>query len=149
MINYSTLPYTSRLRHLIAIVMLMTGSLLASSAHAQTWMVSTTPYIKLGVLDKYNSLGGYSAVFVVTNEKTGQEFTLTKPVPRGESGVDILFPTEPSDPDYFKNASGLAAQPTPGRYLWECRVNGKKAVGGHFAFPETGNDVTIVGAAQR
>jgi len=108
-------------------------------------MVSTTPYIKLGVLDKYNSLGGYTATFFVKSERSGQEFMLTKQVPKGESGVDILFPTEPSDPDYFKNSAGLAAQPAPGRYTWECRVNGKKAVGGHFDFPETGNDITVVG----
>jgi hypothetical protein len=112
-------------------------------------MVSTTPYIKLGVLDKYNALGGFSAVFIVKNEKTGQEFMLTKQVPKGENGVDVFFPTEPSDPEYFKNMAGLAAQPTPGAYLWECRVNGKKAVSGHFNFPETGNDITVLGAAQR
>lgn len=131
----------------ITLLALVVGSLFASSAHAQTWMVSTTPYIKLGVLDKYNSLGGYTAVFIVTNEKTSQEFLLTKQVAKGENGVDVFFPTEPSDPEYFKNMQGLAAQPTPGRYHWECRVNGKKAVGGFFTFPETGNDITVIGSA--
>ena len=149
MMQSSTLLPTGWLRHGAAITVLALGSLLATGAHAQTWMVSTTPYIKLGVLDKYNSLGGYTATFFVTEEKTGKEYILTKQVPKGESGVDILFPTEPSDPEYFKNAAGLAAQPIPGRYTWECRVNGKRAVGGHFVFPEVGNDVTVVGAAQR
>ena len=96
---------------------LLALSLATSTAQAQTWMVSTTPYIKLGVLDKYNSLGGYTATFFVKSERSGQEFMLTKQVPKGESGVDILFPTEP----------------------------GKKAVGGHFDYPETGNDMTVVG----
>lgn len=147
---FTTLPVQAGwFRRGAALLALLVGSLFASTAHAQTWMVSTSPYIKLGVLDKYNALGGYSAVFVVTNEKTGQEFTLTKQVPKGENGVDVFFPTEPSDPDYFKNQAGLAAQPTPGRYHWECRVNGKKAVGGFFMFPETGNDVTVIGEAQR
>ena len=138
----------SWLRPLAGGALLLALSLTAPAAQAQTWMVSTTPYIKLGVLDKYNSLGGFTAVFIVTNERTGQEFMLTKQVPKGESGLDVLFPTEPSDPDYFKNMQGLAAQPTPGRYTWECRVNGKKAVSGHFTFPEVGNDVTVIGKNQ-
>lgn len=112
-------------------------------------MVSTSPYIKLGILDKYNALGGFNANFIVKNEKTGQEFMLTKQVPKGENGVDVFFPTEPSDPEYFKNMAGLAAQPTPGAYTWECRVNGKKAVGGRFTFPETSNDITVLDAAKR
>lgn len=153
MIHYSTLlrATTSWAQRNVAAVAVLTISLFASNAHAQTWMVSTTPYIKLGVLDKYNALGGYSAVFIVTSEKTSQEFILTKQVPKGESGVDVFFPTEPSDPEYFKNMAGLAAQVVPGRYRWECRVNGKKAVGGFFTYPETGNDITVIGgaAAQR
>ena len=137
------------LRPLAGSALLLALSLAAPAAQAQTWMVSTTPYIKLGVLDKYNALGGYTAIFVVTNEKTAQEFMLIKQVPKGESGVDILFPTEPSDPDYFKNSQGLAAQPVPGRYTWECRVNGKKAVSGHFTFPEAGNDITVLSTAAK
>ncbi len=147
MVHYSTpSPATTGwVRRGAAVLAVLAGSLFASSAQAQTWMVSTTPYVKLGVLDKYNALGGYTAVFIVTNEKTTQEFLLTKQVPKGESGIDVFFPTEPSDPEYFKNMSGLAAQATPGRYRWECRVNGKKAVGGFFNYPETGNDITVIG----
>ncbi len=142
----STISLTApkKLRYLLGGVALIAGSLLAQPAKAQTWMVSTTPHIKLGILDKYNSLGGYTANFIVTDEKTQQEYILIKQVPKGESGVDVMFPTEPSDPEYFKNAQGIAAQPVPGRYVWECRVNGKKAVGGHFNFPEAGNDITII-----
>jgi hypothetical protein len=135
----------NKLRYVLGSAVLLIGSLLAHPVKAQTWMVSTTPHIKLGVLDKYNALGGFTANFIVIDEKTKQEFILIKQVPKGESGVDVLFPTEPSDPDYFKNAKGIAAQPVPGRYVWECRVNGKKAVGGHFTFPETGNDITVIG----
>ncbi|RZK92383.1 MAG: hypothetical protein EOO62_33255, partial [Hymenobacter sp.] len=100
MVHYSTTLHatTGWVRRGAAVLAVLAGSLFASSAHAQTWMVSTTPYIKLGVLDKYNALGGYSAVFIVTNEKTSQEFMLTKQVAKGESGVDVFFPTEPSDP---------------------------------------------------
>ena len=113
-------------------------------AHAQTWMVSTTAQIKLGVLDKYGQLGSYTATFVVHNERTGKDYFLVKEMIKGQSGVDVLFPTEPSDPEYFKATTGEAANPIPGRYTWECRVKGSKAVGGKFTFPEVANDVTMV-----
>ena len=139
-------PATKKyLRHLLGGATLLCFSLLAQPTHAQTWMVSTTAHIKLGVLDKYNTLGGYTATFFVTDEKTQQEYTLTKQVPKGESGIDVMFPTEPSDPEYFKSVKGTAAQPVPGRYVWECRVNGKKAVGGRFTYPETANDINVIG----
>ena len=123
-----------------------TGLLLsvAPAANAQTWMVSTTAQIKLGVLDKYGQLGPYTATFVVHNERTGKDYLLVKELTKGQTGIDVLFPTDPSDPDYFKTDKGEAAQATPGRYTWECRVKGTRAVGGHFVFPEVGNDVTIV-----
>ena len=116
----------------------------APSAHAQTWMVSTTAYIKLGILDKYGQLGPYTAIFVVHSERTGKDYILVKELPKGQNGMDVLFPTEPSDPDYFKTESGEAATAIPGRYTWECRVKGVKAVSGRFVFPEVGNDVTII-----
>ena len=60
--------------------------------------------------------------------------------------MDVLFPTDPSDPDYFKAETGESANATPGRYTWECRVKGVKAVGGRFTFPEVANDITIINA---
>jgi len=114
------------------------------TTHAQTWMVSTTAQIKLGILDKYGQLGPYTATFVVHNERTGKDFFLVKELTKGQTGVDVLFPTDPSDPQYFKTEGGEAAATTPGRYTWECRVKGVKAVGGKFVFPEVGNDVTII-----
>lgn len=116
----------------------------APAARAQTWMVSTTAQIKLGVLDKYGQLGTYTATFVVHSERSGKDFLLMKELTKGQTGVDVLFPTDPSDPDYFKTENGEAAQATPGRYTWECRVKGVRAVGGRFVFPEVGNDVTII-----
>jgi hypothetical protein len=117
----------------------------ASQAKAQTWMVSTTAQIKIGILDKYGQLGPYTATFVVRSEKTGKEYLLVKQLEKGQTGIDVLFPTDASDPDYFKAETGEAAKATPGRYTWECRVGGKKAVGGHFVFPEVGNDITVLG----
>ena len=116
----------------------------APAAKAQTWMVSTTAQIKLGILDKYGQIGPYTATFVVHSERTQKDYLLVKEIPRGQSGVDVLFPTDPSDPDYFKTGEGEAAQAAPGRYTWECRVKGVRAVGGRFVFPEVSNDVTII-----
>ena len=113
-------------------------------ARAQTWMVSTTAHVTLGVLDKYGQLGAYTATFMVRNERTGKEYQLVRAVEKGQNGADVLFPSEATSSDYFKASTGEAAPATPGRYTWECRVNGKKAVGGHFALPEVGNDVTVI-----
>ena len=123
---------------------LVLASLPAAPARAQTWMVSTTAQIKLGVLDKYGQLGPYTAIFVVHSEKTGKDYLLVKELAKGQTGVDVLFPTDPSDPEYFKAESGEAASAIPGRYTWECRVKGVKAVGGRFTLPEVANDVTII-----
>ena len=133
---------TARVAALFVGMFLLMGT--APTAHAQTWMVSTTAQIKLGILDKYGQIGPYTATFVVHSEKTGKDYLLVKELTKGQTGVDVLFPTDPSDPEYFKADSGEAAQATPGRYTWECRVKGVKAVGGRFVFPEVGNDQTIV-----
>lgn len=145
----TTLPFSPESKRLslvsrlaVVLVVLLLSS--ATSAQAQTWMVSTTAQIKLGVLDKYGQLGPYTATFVVHNERTGKDYYLVKELAKGQTGVDVLFPTEASDPEYFKSETGEAANPTPGRYTWECRVKGVKAVGGKFTFPEVGNDVTVV-----
>ncbi|MFD1466889.1 hypothetical protein ACFQ48_01535 [Hymenobacter caeli] len=113
-------------------------------ARAQTWMVSTTAHVTLGVLDKYGQLGAYTATFVVRSERTGKEYQLVKSIEKGQNGADVLFPSEATTSDYFKASTGEAPPAAPGRYTWECRVNGKKAVGGHFALPEVGNDVTVI-----
>ncbi len=124
------------------VVLLLVGA--APKAQAQTWMVSTTAQIKLGILDKYGQLGAYTATFIVHNERTGKDYYLVKDLAKGQTGIDVLFPTDPSDPDYFKAETGEAADATPGRYTWECRVKSVKAVGGKFVFPEVGNDVTVI-----
>ena len=121
----------------------------APAVHAQTWMVSTTAQIKLGVLDKYGQIGPYTATFVVHSERTGKDYFLVKELVKGQTGVDVLFPTDPSDPEYFKSETGEAANPTPGRYTWECRVKGVRAVGGRFTYPEVGNDITVTNTSRQ
>lgn len=145
----ATVPYLPSPNHRLligraagALVALLLLS--AAPARAQTWMVSTTAQIKLGVLDKYGQIGPYTATFVVHSERTGKDYYLVKELAKGQTGVDVLFPTDPTDPEYFKSETGEAANPAPGRYTWECRVKGVKAVGGKFTYPEVGNDVTVV-----
>lgn len=135
---------TGRVLGLLALFFLLAS---APQAKAQTWMVSTTGQIKLGILDKYGQLGSYTATFVVHSERTGKDYFLVKELPKGTPGMDVLFPTDPSDPDYFKAETGEAVNILPGRYTWECRVKGVKAVGGRFTFPEVANDITIINAA--
>ncbi|UOQ55438.1 hypothetical protein [Hymenobacter cellulosivorans] len=141
-----TLNSSLRLSHLLRAAGLVVALLVLTptTSRAQTWLVSTDAYIKMGVMDKFGQLGTYTARFVVTNQANGKEFILVKQVEKGQNGIDVLFPSEPSDPDYFKTEAGEAAKGTPGRYTWECQVGGKKVVGGRFTFPEVGNDITVV-----
>ena len=130
-----------RVLGLLALFFLLAG---APKAQAQTWMVSTNAQIKLGILDKYGQLGSYTATFIVHSERTGKDYYLVKELAKGQPGVDVLFPTDPSDAEYFKAETGEAANAIPGRYTWECRVKGLKAVGGKFTFPEVANDITVI-----
>jgi hypothetical protein len=116
----------------------------APRAEAQTWLVSTDAYIKIGVSDKFGQLGAYTAKFVVINQGTGKEYTLVKEVEKGQNGVDVVFPTPPTEPDYFKTEAGIAANGQPGNYTWQCEVGGKKVAGGRFVMPTVANDVTVV-----
>jgi len=118
--------------------------LTSTASQAQTWLVSTDAYIRLGVMDKFGQLGTYTARFVVTNQNNGKAYILVKEIQKGQNGIDVIFPSEASDPDYFKSESGEAATGTPGRYVWECQVSGKKVVSGRFTFPEVANDVTVI-----
>ncbi|UOQ74693.1 hypothetical protein [Hymenobacter cellulosilyticus] len=141
-----TLNSSLRLSHLLRAAGLVVALLVLTptTSRAQTWLVSTDAYIKMGVMDKFGQLGTYTARFVVTNQATGKEYILLKQIEKGQNGIDVMFPSEPSDPDYFKTEAGEAAKGTPGRYVWECQVSGKKVVGGRFTFPEVGNDITVV-----
>ena len=76
-------------------------------------MVSTTAQIKLGILDKYGQLGPYTATFVVHNEKTGKDYFLVKELAKGQTGVDVLFPTDPSDPHISKPKAARPPRPRP------------------------------------
>jgi len=115
-----------------------------TKSHAQTWLVSTDPYVKLGVVDKFGQIGSYTAKFVVTNQTTGKEYILTKQIDSPQKGVDVLFPSEPSEAQYFATSTGEAAKATPGKYVWECQVSGKRVVSGRFTLAPAANDVTVI-----
>lgn len=115
-----------------------------TTSRAQTWMVSTDAYVKLGVVDKFGQIGAYTAKFVVKNQSTGKTYVLTKEVAAGQNGVDVVFPSPASEADYFKTDKNEAATSKPGRYVWECQVGGKKVVSGKFDIPEVSNDVTVI-----
>ncbi|RFP63681.1 hypothetical protein D0N36_18180 [Hymenobacter lapidiphilus] len=134
------------LRRLIpaAALLLVLAVFSPSQARAQTWLVSTETFAKLGVVDKFGQLGAYSAKFVVTSQRTGKAYILVKEIERGQNGIDVLFPSPATEADYFKATSGEAGMATPGAYTWECLVNGKKVVGGSFSFSEVANDVNLI-----
>lgn len=113
-------------------------------AQAQTWLVSTDAYVKLGVVDKFGQLGAYRARFVVINQRTGKEYILVKDIEKGQNGIDVIYPSPASEADYFKAVSGESGTALPGSYTWECQVGGKKVVGGRFSFSEVTNDVNLV-----
>lgn len=139
-------PASSLRRFLqVAVLLLALVAFAPRQAQAQTWLVSTDAYVKLGVVDKFGQLGAYSAKFVVISQRTGKEYILTKEIPKGQNGVDVVYPSPASEADYFKAASGEAGTAAAGSYTWECQVNGKKVVGGRFSFSEVANDVTLVG----
>ncbi|WP_157547613.1 hypothetical protein [Hymenobacter sp. DG25A] len=137
--NSSSLTRVLRLAGLL----LMLLAFRATTTQAQTWMVSTDAYIKLGVMDKYGQLGTYTAKFIVTNED-GKQYILVKEIEKGQNGADVMYPADPSNGDYFKSEANEAARTTPGRYTWECQVSGKRVVSGRFEFPTTSNDVTVI-----
>lgn len=141
----STRTFATRLSRVLRVagLLLVLLAFRATTAQAQTWMVSTDAYIKLGVMDKYGQLGTYTAKFVVTSD-TGKQYILVKEVEKGQNGVDVMYPADPTNGDYFKTDANEAARTTPGRYTWECQVAGKKVVSGRFEFPTTANDVTVV-----
>ncbi|SET70450.1 hypothetical protein [Hymenobacter actinosclerus] len=140
----STFDFVLR-RLLPAAAMVFVLTLFApSQAKAQTWLVSTESFVKLGVVDKFGQLGAFTAKFVVISQRNGKEYTLVKEIEKGQNGIDVVYPSLATEADYFKASSGEAGTAAPGSYTWECQVNGKKVVGGRFSFSEVANDVNLI-----
>lgn len=137
----STLLLWKRCGGLLGLLLVLL--LAAPKAQAQTWLVSTDPFVKIGVSDKFGQLGGYTAKFIVTAQN-GKEYTLVKQVEKGQNGIDVVFPSPATEADFFQTSAGIAAPATPGNYTWQCEVAGKKVAGGRFTMPTVANDVTVV-----
>jgi hypothetical protein len=140
--NTSTTAFWKRFSGLAGLLLLLLLS--APRAQAQTWLVSTDAFVKIGVSDKFGQLGSYTAKFIVTNQSTGKDYLLVREVEKGQNGVDVLFPSPATESDYFKTESGIAANGQPGNYTWQCEVGGKRVAGGRFVMPTVANDVTVV-----
>ena len=136
----SFVAHVCRAAGLLLLLLLLTPT----TSRAQTWLVSTDPYVKLGVVDKFGQLGTYTAKFVVLNQTTGKEYVLTKQIDSPQKGIDVIFPSEPSEAQYFATTGGEAAKATPGKYVWECQVGGKKVVSGRFTLAPAANDITVI-----
>jgi hypothetical protein len=136
-----TTSFFRRQRGWAASLVLGLGVWAAPDAQAQTWMVSTTPQIELTVANSSAQAKPYTATFVVRNEKTGKAYSLVKSVE--EPKVSVLFPTEPGAPDYFKTETGEVPKTAPGKFVWECTVDGTRIGGGRFVYAEFGNDVIV------
>jgi hypothetical protein len=99
----------------------------------QVWQLSESAVARMGVRDKFGSLNGYDATFVVTgpqNKKTKKTVHVK---------VDEF--KEVSFPDDFPNYLELN-----GHFKWTCVVNGKVVVSGEFSFknlPKGGVQVTV------
>ncbi|UYZ60949.1 hypothetical protein [Hymenobacter latericus] len=145
--NTPTLALWKRMSSLAALLVVLL--LCSPSAKAQTWMVSTDPFVRIGVADKFGQLGAYKAKFTVTSQASGKSYTLVKDVQNGQNGVDVIFPSPATEADFFQTETGIAANGAPGDYTWVCEVSGKRAGGGRFSLPAVSNDVTVVERAKK
>jgi hypothetical protein len=94
--------------------------LTSTASHAQTWMVSTDAYIRLGVMDKFGQLGTYTARFVVSNQNNGKSYILVKEVEKGQNGIDVIFPSPASSPNRVRRPPVRRAA-TSGNARWAAR----------------------------
>ena len=97
------------------------------------WQLSESAVARMGVRDKFGSLGGYDATFIVMgpqNKKTKKTVHV-----KGDEFKEVSFP------DDFPNYLELN-----GHFKWTCQVNGKVVVSGEFIFknlPKGGVQVTV------
>ena len=88
---------------------------------AVSWQLSETPQMEMGVRDKFGTLGGYVATFVVRGPK--QQKAKTTVHVKGDEFKSVRFPED--FPGYVE---------TNGKFKWVCLVQGKAVVSGAFSF---------------
>ncbi len=85
------------------------------------WQVSEEPIIRFGVRDKYSTLGGYDALFIVTGPEHQKTQTQVHVL-----GSEFKYVTFPDDfPDFIDDQ---------GKFTWVCLVHGKVVVKGGFTY---------------
>jgi len=88
------------------------------------WLQSAGAVIKLGILDKYDALSSYEAIFIVT-APNGKHYKASKSVSRDWGFV--LFPDEFQPKTYAGH----------GKFLWKCVVRGNVVGRGAFLWNGT------------
>ncbi|GAA4361469.1 hypothetical protein GCM10023185_28560 [Hymenobacter saemangeumensis] len=113
-------------------------------AQAQTWMVDSTPYIRLGIEASAALSSPKPTTFVVRHEKTGTEYELSQEAAAGTRELTVLFPTPANgEMTYFKTSAGKTPNWAPGKYTWSCKVGSEVAGYGAFVMPECKIDQII------
>src|SRR3989338_4847246 len=79
------------------------------------WQQSEGVNVEIGIRDKFGSLKGYNALFVVVSP-SGKEYRVEKKIADDNWGY-AYFPAD------FKTTE------EPGEYSWKCFVNGKEVTG--------------------
>jgi hypothetical protein len=115
---------------IITFLMLLDQRPATSAASEPIWQLSQAPVAKLGVRDKYGSLGGYTAVWIVS-APDGAQYQAKKTVVGDDNGY-VFFPDD--FPTYSK----------VGRYSWKYFVNGHEVVHGSFEFGQYGLQLTVI-----
>jgi len=117
---------------LIAIPMVPDLRSASSAASPPIWQSSQAPIAKLGVRDKFGSLGKYTAVWIVS-APDGSQYE-TKTTVEGDDWGYVYFPND------------FPALQQSGRYSWRCVVDGHEVVHGSFEFarPRHGLQLTVL-----
>jgi hypothetical protein len=100
----------------------------------QTWLLSQTSQIKLGVWDKHNTSNSNKVTFVVTTAK-GKEYKSEK----FSDENDWIYAIFPDDFEpYVENQTFYSD------YSWKCVVEGQTVASGRFKFDNFQTDTSAV-----
>jgi len=114
----------------IAFQMLPGQRSMSSAAPQPVWQFSQKPVAKLGVRDKYGSLGKYTAVWIVS-DPDGRQYQAQTMVKGDDTGY-VYFPDD------------FPAYARAGRYSWKCLVDGHEVVHGSFEFAQHALQLTVI-----
>jgi hypothetical protein len=107
-----------RNRIILATFILFSLTLIAKAQNPNTWQMSQTASVELGIRNSQGAVEPYEADFIVTTPD-GKKFTRTIVVEGKEWGM-VSFPED------------FDTYPRTGRFSWVCVVNGEKVLRGQF-----------------